>query len=196
MTTIRRAGDDADAIRSIYAPIVRETAISFEEDPPTTTEMQRRIEDTSDRYPWLVCESAGDVLGFVKAGPHKSRAAYRWAVDVSVYVHKDARHCGVGRGLYESLLEILTVQGYCTAIAVIALPNPVSVGLHESLGFERVGILHDVGYKHGAWYDVGWWQRPLGERPGEPTPIRQVSKIEGSPDWETACSNGIAVIDL
>lgn len=197
MTTVRRAtGDDAEAIRSIYAPIVRETAISFEEGPLPTNEIHRRIEDSDDRYLWLVCEYAGEVRGFAKAGPHKSREGYRWTVEVSVYVHEDNRHCGVGRGLYESLLEILTVQGYCIAVAAIALPNPASVGLHESLGFERVGVFREVGYKHGEWHDVGLWQRSLGTRPSEPDPPKALSEIEGSTDWETACSKGNAAIEL
>jgi phosphinothricin acetyltransferase len=181
--------DDARAIREIYAPVVRETAISFAETPPSVDDLRAKTAD--DRYPWLVCETPTDddcesergeaedrrVVGLAKARPHKYRAAYRWAVDVYAYVREDCRGEGVGSGLYEALAATLTVQGYYTAVAVIALPNPASVALHESMGFERVGTFEAVGYKREAWRDVGWWQRSLVERPAEPDEPRPVSAV-------------------
>ncbi|WP_162224618.1 GNAT family N-acetyltransferase [Halorussus amylolyticus] len=178
--------DDAGAIRDIYAPVVRETAISFQETPPSVAEFREQIAD--DRYPWLVYEREGrnesrggtesEVLGFAKAGPHKSRAAYRWAVDVSAYVRADSRSSGVGTRLYDALLPVLSAQGFYTAIAVIALPNSASVGLHESMGFQSVGTFESVGFKNGDWRDVGWWQRSLGERPPDPDSPKAVEGVD------------------
>jgi phosphinothricin acetyltransferase len=145
----------------IYSPYVRETAISFEDDPPDAEEMGRRIADTSTRYPWLAAESGGRVVGYAYASPHRVRAAYRWAADVAVYVEPGQQCRGIGRALYRALLELLTRQGVQVACAGITLPNQSSVRLHEALGFEPVGVYRRIGWKAGAWHDVGWWQRQL-----------------------------------
>ena len=168
--SIRSAtAEDAGAILSIYAPIVEASPASFELETPSLAEMRRRISDAGDRYPWLVSKSEdGDVLGYAHASPHRTRPAYAWSVEVSVYVHEGRRRSGFGRALYESLLDTLTRQGYCNAYAGIVLPNPPSVGLHESLGFKPVGVYRGVGFKLGAWRDVGWWHYPLRDLP--PTP--------------------------
>jgi len=162
---------DAEAVQLIYAPIVRDTAISFELEPPTVAEMQHRITTTLASLPWLVAEdSEGAVVGYAYASRHRERAAYAWSVDVSVYVGDGHRGQGLGRALYEPLLSDLTDHGYVTAFAGIALPNAASVGLHEALGFTRIGVFSSVGYKHGRWHDVGWWQRRLRDAPIEPEP--------------------------
>jgi L-amino acid N-acyltransferase YncA len=174
--TIRLATeDDAGQILAIYAPIVRETPISFEVEPPTVAAMRQRISDTLACFPWLVCEGAGELLGYAYGSRHRGRAAYDWSAEVSVYVHASARRSGVGRDLYRTLFEILRLQGFCNALAGATLPNPASVGLHESLGFQPVGIYRSVGYKFGAWHDVGWWQlslRPHTACPAPPVPFR------------------------
>lgn len=136
--------DDAPQIQSIYAPIVVETAISFELEPPSVEEMRRRIETTLLAYPWLVCEWDG-VIGYAYAGVFRSRPAYQWTVEVSAYVHAAHRGKGVARALYTSLFECLRVQGFRTALAGIVLPNSASVALHEGLGFRSVGVFHHVG---------------------------------------------------
>jgi phosphinothricin acetyltransferase len=166
MPPVIRLADVADAgpVQAIYALIVRDTAISFELEVPDVPEMQRRITSTLEQMPWLVCENDGGLLGYAYAGPHRIRAAYQWSVDVSVYVHADARQMGVGRALYRSLFGLLTLQGFTNAFAGITLPNPASVGLHESSGFKPIGAYRDVGHKLGRWHDVVWWQLPLGER--------------------------------
>jgi L-amino acid N-acyltransferase YncA/glycerol uptake facilitator-like aquaporin len=164
--------DDAAAIAAIYAPIVADTVISFELEPPTAAEFAKRIQATLERLPWLVGEDdTGRVNGYVYAGRHKERAAYQWAVDVTVYVRSDARGSGVGRALYTRLFDELIALNYCQAFAGIALPNAGSVGLHESVGFKPLGVYRRVGFKHGAWRDVGWWQREL-QMPSVPTAPR------------------------
>ena len=159
---------DADAIAAIYAPYVRDTAISFETAPPSADEMRARIEATLIGYPYLVAEVAGAVVGYAYAGAFHRRAAYRTTVEVSAYVASDAREKGVGRALYQSLLDTLRRQNFHAAIGVIALPNEASVRLHERFGFRHVGTLHEVGTKFGQWHDVGWWQLRLNDD-GPPT---------------------------
>ena len=156
------SGVDAPAIAAIYAPIVRDTCISFELEPPSAEEMRLRIEATLARLPWLVAEDPqGAVSGYAYASRHRERPAYQWSVDTSAYVRQDVRHTGVGKALYRALLEKLATQGYFQAFAGIALPNAASVALHESVGFQHLGTYRDVGFKNGAWHDVGWWQRRL-----------------------------------
>jgi L-amino acid N-acyltransferase YncA len=194
-TTIRDAdpGRDAAACAAIYAPYVEPdrtqlfpdsgnkyvplgSAVSFEARAPSVAEMAARIERHSRTHPWLVAEEGGEVRGYAYACRHRERAAYRWAVDVSVYVAAAERRHGHGRRLYEALFERLRAQGFQVACAGITLPNPASVGLHELLGFAPVGVSRRIGWKLGAWHDVGWWQLELAspgeEPPPEPLPPR------------------------
>jgi L-amino acid N-acyltransferase YncA len=187
---------DAEQIQAIYAPIVRDTAISFELVPPTVDEMRQRIIKTLEHLPWIVCTSRGEVLGYAYASAHRSRAAYQWSVDVSVYIHASTRRSGVGRAIYTSLFTLLALQGFYNAYAGITLPNPGSVGLHEAMGFHPVGIYRAVGYKLGVWHDVGWWQRTLQEHtlsPASPTNLRHIRPAE---TWETALAAGLACLRL
>ena len=181
---------DAAQVAAIYEPIVRDTAISFESRPPSDAEMARRIETVLARAPWLVAtgERGDELLGYAYAGPHNEREAYRWSVNVSVYVGAAVRRGGVGRALYETLFRLLRLQGFYTAHAGVTLPNAGSVGLHESLGFVPVGVYRSVGYKLGAWHDVGWWQLPLRERAGEPRPPLTPREAEARSEWRAALS--------
>ena len=181
MTDIRLAtGADAEGVLAIYAPIVRDTAISFELGPPTVEQMQERIASTGDRLPWLVAEEAQQVIGYAYASRYRERAAYQWSIEVSAYVREDARRTGVARVLYKALLGILADLSYRTALAGIALPNDASVAFHESMGFTPVGIYQKVGYKLGSWHDVGWWQLPLGEYTNNPAPPSQMREYLNS----------------
>jgi L-amino acid N-acyltransferase YncA len=184
VNTVRLAeAHDAEGILRIYAPIVWDTAISFEVEPPTTEEMRARIEAALPEFAWLVSESDGGIAGYAYASRHRERAAYRWSVDVSVYVTAGRRREGVARGLYTPLLGILEDLGYYSAFAGIALPNAASVGFHESMGFRPIGIYRKVGYKLGAWHDVGWWQRALREYGPEPRPPRSMQGYRESDAW-------------
>ncbi len=163
------AARDAAACAEIYAPFVTGSAVSFEEAAPSAVELGERIAVYTERYPWLVAEHDGALAGFAYAGAHRVRAAYRWAVEVSVYVGAGHRRQGVGRRLYEALLPLLERQGLTLAIAGITLPNEASVALHEAVGFEPVGVYRRVGFKAGDWRDVGWWQHRLADLgPGVP----------------------------
>lgn len=178
--------DDAPRIQEIYAPIVRDTIISFELEPPTVEEMGERIRATLVTHPWLVSQTEDGVVGYAYATHHRARAAYQWAVDVSVYVDAAHRRAGMGRELYRALLAALPLQGFHAAYAGIALPNPASVGVHEALGFVPVGIYSRVGYKLGAWHDVGWWQRDLLPRGGEPRPPVTLAEVRDTPEFRVA----------
>ena len=160
---------DAPACAAIYAPYVTDTAVSFEEEPPSATEMAQRIANAHD---WLVLEDAGRVVGYAYAATWHPRAAYRWACEVSVYLERGRRRTGAGRALYAVLLPHLAERGYRSAIAGMTLPNPGSEGLHHALGFEPVGTYRDIGYKFGAWHDVAWTQLVLAH--GDDTPAEPV----------------------
>jgi phosphinothricin acetyltransferase len=172
---------DAAAMAAIYAPYCTAAITSFEEQAPDGAEMAARIVNTLRQYPWLVAVHGGTVAGYAYASRHRDRAAYRWSVDVTAYVHDDWQRRGVGRRLYGALLAILRRQGYYRAYAGIALPNPGSVGLHEALGFQLLGVYRGVGFKLGEWRDVGWWELRLQEQPaipGEPRSMSSLSREE------------------
>lgn len=168
--------EDAKAIRDIYAPFVSDSATSFEVEPPDARTMEQRIRDLWKSFPWLVYEAGGEVLGYAYASPHRAaRKAYQWCVEVSIYVHAQARKRGVGRALYGSLFDLLRRQGYVNAYAGITLPNPGSLRLHESLGFASIGVYPRIGFKFGAWHDVAWLQLRLQESPApvaDPLPVQ------------------------
>ena len=177
---IRRAtADDAAAIASIYAPYVTDHPVSFETAAPDEDEMARRIGELGNAYPWLVaCDDDGAVLGYAYACAFRSRPAYRFSVETTVYVADGAQRRGIGTLLYRTLLPVLEAQGYAQAIAAITLPNEASVRLHEQLGFHQVGTYEKVGFKFREWRSVGLWQRalcPLSTRPEEPKPVSAVS---------------------
>lgn len=151
---------DAPGVLAIYAPIVETTAISFEEEPPSPDEMRRRIRGSNL---WLVADDGPDISGYAYAASFHPRAAYRWSVEVSIYLAESARGRGLGRRLLGDLLERLRGRGFVNAFGGIALPNPASVALFESFGFEKIAHQRIVGFKLGAWHDVGWWQLQLTE---------------------------------
>jgi L-amino acid N-acyltransferase YncA len=184
---------DAAGILTIYAPIVRDTATSFELEPPSEEEMGRRIASTLERRPWLVCEADGAVAGYAYAAAHRERAAYQWSVETSVYVHPDHRRRRVAHRLYTALLAALRVQGFANALAGITLPNPASVGFHEACGFHRIGVYHAVGHKLGAWHDVAWLEFRLREDQGGPAgPPCPTSELITRPAWQKALQDGVA----
>jgi L-amino acid N-acyltransferase YncA len=160
--TIRDAtAQDAAACAAIYAPYVRDTAISFELTPPSPVEMAERIAAAQLGHAWLVAEDAGRLVGYAYASRFQAREAYRWSCEVSVYLEPRRRRTGAGRALYLALFERLVARGYRTAVAGMTLPNEASVALHRALGFEPVGTYRRIGWKHGRWHDVARVQRSL-----------------------------------
>lgn len=161
---------DAAACAAIYAPHVEDGPVSFEESAPDAAEMAARIERYGASHAWLVAERGEEVAGYAYATAFNERPAYRWSTSVSVYIAEDARGQGLGRALYEALFDRLRERGFRMACAGITLPNEASVGLHESLGFELVGVNREIGWKQGAWRDVGWYQLELAPAPADPPP--------------------------
>jgi L-amino acid N-acyltransferase YncA len=161
---------DAAACAEIYASHVESSAVSFEERAPDAEEMAARIEHYAAGYAWLVAERDGEVAGYAYATAFNERPAYRWSTSVSVYIAEEARGQGIGRALYEALFDRLRERGFRMACAGITLPNEASVGLHEHLGFELVGVNREIGWKQGAWRDVGWYQLELTPAPDGPPP--------------------------
>jgi L-amino acid N-acyltransferase YncA len=168
-----RDGDparDAGACAAIYAPHVEDSPVSFEERVPDAAAMAARIERYGGSHAWLVAEREGEVVGYAYATAFNERPAYRWSTSVSVYVAEKARGDGVGRALYGALFDRLRERGFRMACAGITLPNEASCGLHKSLGFELVGVNREIGWKQGAWRDVGWYQLELTPAPAGPPP--------------------------
>ncbi len=176
--TIRLATpSDAADIRQVYAPIVSDTHISFERSVPSVDEIAARISKTLAQYPWLVCEIGGRLAGYAYASAFRARYAYQWTTETTVYVHPNFQRRGVSRALYHSLVAILRAQGYCNAVGVIALPNQASIRAHEALGFRKIGVFENVGFKAGNWRHTGWWQLALRPMPEAPQPPRSISEL-------------------
>jgi phosphinothricin acetyltransferase len=163
---------DFDAIAALTNTFIRDTAVHFGSADVAATELlaQWRTAVGGVRYAWLVAERDGAFAGYAKAGPWRSRAAYAWTTETTIYLPPAVRGLGLGRELYGRLLEQLAAQGFRSAIGGITLPNPASVRLHEALGFEACGVVRDAGCKFGRWHDVGFWQRRLctDGQPGRP----------------------------
>ena len=195
MPRIIRLATPADAAQcaEIYAPHVRDSAVSFEVDVPTDAEFETRITRTLERLPWLVCAEGDVVLGYAYAAPHQERAAFQWSVNVSVYVREGQGRLGAGRALYTSLFACLQAMGYYNAYAAIALPNPASVGLHEAMGFRHVGTFPDIGHKLGKWHALGWWGLSLQapSAPSSPVPLREAV---GTAAWAEAVVAGVGLL--
>jgi L-amino acid N-acyltransferase YncA len=163
---------DAAGVLQVYSPYVTNAAASFELEPPSVEEMAKRIEESLAKHSWLVAQENDKILGYAYGTTARTRAAYRYTVEVSVYLEARSHGRGIGKSLVTELLAILKSRGYVTAIAGVTLPNDASVRLFESLGFESVGIYRHIGFKFGRWHDVGWWQRPLVERlPSSPLDV-------------------------
>jgi phosphinothricin acetyltransferase len=163
--------EDAAACAAIYAPYVTDTTITFETSPPTVEQMAERITTALRTHAWMVLEDSGTVVGYAYAGPYKSREAYQWSCEVSVYAELGRRRTGAGRVLYTALFARLAQRGYRTAVAGMTLPNDASERLHRAMGFEPIGTYRRIGWKHDAWRDVAWAQRALGDDDGPPQPL-------------------------
>lgn len=190
--TIRLAvPDDAAAVAGIYGPFCESTGVSFEYAPPSTEEMASRMRAVTAQFPWLVLDDDGVVAGYAYATRHREREAYGWSVDTAVYVNPIHHRRGVGRALYTTLFELLRLQGYFKAFAGVTLPNSASTGLHEAVGFRLVGVYQGVGYKHGIWQEVAWYQIALQPERLNPDPPVPVSVLTESPGWVQAVTRGL-----
>lgn len=163
---------DATACAAIYAPYVEHTAITFETESPAPQEMADRIASALATHAWLVATDDGRVMGYAFAHAFNAREAYDWSCEVSIYLETGLRRTGTGRALYAELLRRLDALGYRMAVALIALPNEASVGLHRACGFEDVGVWKNIGWKRDAWHDVALAQLALTDSAGPPSTDR------------------------
>ncbi len=167
MNIILANPSDAATLLAIYAPYVENTAITFEYEVPTIEDFGNRIEKTLGKYPYLVAEEDGLILGYAYASTYYARAAYDWAVELSVYVSKDARGKGVGSKLYDKLEDLLDQMGHIHFLACISLPNEASIAFHTKRGYQQVAHFPKIGYKFERWRDIVWLQKSL-EKQAEP----------------------------
>lgn len=163
--------EDFPAIVEIYNWAIAHTAATFKTEPDTLESIMASWQRHADVYPWFVAQQEGSVIGFTMASPFSNRCGFVGTAELTVYVHPDHTGRGVGKALYATLVSALEAQGFKTLLAVIAMPNPASERLTESLGFAKVGVLRRVGWKLGRWHDVGYWQLVLNDSDDAPTPI-------------------------
>lgn len=153
--------DDAQSLVDIYNEYIKDTTITFELNTITADEMANRMAKIIPTNMYIVYEEAGEILGYAYASSWRSRVAYKNSLETTVYLCDKAKGRGIGTQLYEALLSIMKDNNIHVAIGCITVPNPASIRLHEKLGFEKVGIFHEVGYKFDRWLDVGFWQKKL-----------------------------------
>lgn len=168
---------DANEILRIYAPYVSGTTLSFETEVPTVEDFSNRIEDTCKKYPWLVYQVGDEIVGYAYASQHRSRDAYRYDVDVSVYVLPEYHGAGIAYRLYVCLFELLHMMGYINAYAAITIPNEKSIHFHEKFKFTLIGTHHKTGYKFGKWHDVAWFEKNICSHDDNPKEILSIKDI-------------------
>ncbi len=182
--------DDLPDIVAISNWAAKHTAANFAVEPETLDAWEVEWRDTHEMYPWFVAvqcatptsptprpQGTGRIVGFAKASPWKGRCAYRWTAEVTVYVHPDHQGRGIARALYDKLMPTLKAQGYHTLLAGITTPNPASVHLHESFGFQRAARFERLGWKFDRWHDVGYWEAALHTADQRPEPIKPVCEV-------------------
>lgn len=170
--------EDAEELLSVYAPYVTKTAITFEYEVPGLEEFRERIRRTLQRYPYLVAQKDGELLGYAYTGAFVGRAAYDWSAEVSIYLKEDRRKMGIGRRLYQELERISKAQNITNLNACIGYPEREdkhltmnSIQFHEHMGYEMVGVFHKCGYKFGTWYNMAWMEKIIGEHEKSPEPV-------------------------
>ena len=185
--TIRMANPaDAQALLNIYAPYVINTAITFEYDVPSVEEFASRIAHSLEKYPYLIAEEGGNILGYAYASPFHDRPAYDWAVETSIYVDQNIKHRGIGRKLHDALESTLREQGILNMNACIAYPpeedehlDKNSVEFHAHMGYRLVGEFYQCGYKFDTWYNMVWMEKLIGEHLSDQKPpkFNRLTKI-------------------
>lgn len=177
--------DDSASILEIYAPFITDTVITFEYEVPTVTEFGKRITNIQKKYPWLICEVNGSVVGYAYASQFNERAAYDWSVDFSIYIKHLYHRKNIGKALYFALFELLKLQGYYNAYAGVTLPNIKSESLHQSFGFKSIGVYQNVGYKFGNWHDVKWFELKIQDYSKSPITPKIMDEINNTPEFNT-----------
>lgn len=169
---------------NIYKGYIENTAITFETEVPSVEVFGQRIENTLNRFPWLVCEVDGVVAGYAYASKHRERAAYQWSADFSIYVDEKYHRRYIAKALYQALEELLRMQGYYTVFAGVTTPNPKSEAFHTAYGFDTIGVFENVGYKLGQWRGVKWFSYTLADYVEEPMAPKVFPEIKDTEVFE------------
>lgn len=181
MPDIRTATwQDAQKLLEIYAPYVEHTLVTFEYKVPTVEEFRKRIRLTLEKYPFLVAEDPDGILGYAYASPFKSRDAYSWSAETSIYIKEGCHRRGVGRALYTTLEELLAKQHICNLCACISYPHPESIAFHKSFGYHMAAHFTASGYKAGKWQDMVWMEKNLCPHEIPPKPFIPFPQLERS----------------
>lgn len=181
---------DAAELLAIYEPYIRETAVTFEYDTPSVEEFKNRIREISSDYPYIVCLADKTIIGYAYAHRQMERAAYQWNAELSVYIDKTRLRCGAGKALYSALMELLQLQNVRNVYGGVTSPNVNSEKLHEYFGFQRLGTYHSTGYKCGAWHDVTWFEKTIGDYDLAPTPFLSIQDIDQNRTGEILTRHG------
>lgn len=169
---------DAAAMLAVYAPYIQSTSITFEYQVPSAEEFAGRIAKITEKFPWLICEIDSETAGYVYAGLYKSRAAFQWDAELSVYLAPGFHRMGIASALYTCLQNILAEQGYLNLYALITVPNPQSIGFHERDGFRPVCVYRSTGFKLGEWHDMAVLEKQLAPLPENPQPCKTFREID------------------
>jgi phosphinothricin acetyltransferase len=184
---------DVPGILEIYSPFILETAVTFEESIPDKDSFWKRMLDIMAELPFLVCEIDGRVAGYAYASAYRSRASYRWSKEVSVYIHPDFYRRKVGHALYTSLHEMVRCQGIANLLAIITMPNEVSVAFHEQIGYRKCGEFSKVGYKLGQWQNVGWFELFLQDETQAPKErLLTLDELKELPIFKASIEKGLS----
>lgn len=162
---------DVKRILDIYTPYITDSLISFEIDVPSLEEFQARFKDIASFYPFIVCESNNQIIGFAYAHQYMERAAYQWDAELSIYIDQSFHGTGIGQNLYLKLFELLKLQNIINVYGCVTSPNPKSDALHKKLGFKTIGVFSKTGYKFGQWIDVTWYEKTIGSHSLNPEPV-------------------------
>lgn len=176
---------DAPAVLDIYRPFVLNTIISFEYEVPSLDEFIQRMITITAEYPWLVCLYGNKIIGYAYAGKYKTRAAYQWSPESTIYLTPEFHHRGIAGILYETLFSLLRLQGYFNVYACIGLPNDESIGFHRALGFQEIGIFRNVGYKLGNWHDTHWFQLELAGHILNPPVPKKITEVASASAFQS-----------
>jgi phosphinothricin acetyltransferase len=177
--------DDAEATRAIYSYYVENTIISFEYETPSPEDWIKKITYIIEKYPWLVCEHEGKIVGYAYGSQHRARTAYSWSAESTIYVQEGYHGRGIGKTLYAALFDLLRLQGYVNVYAGVGLPNEKSERAHEAAGFNVLGTFSKIGFKFGAWHDTKWYQLHLQDRPVPAPVIIPTNELVNMPEFET-----------
>lgn len=176
---------DAQATLDIYRPYVEKTIISFEYNAPDIAEWQNRIKTITAEYPWLVCEHHNEVIGYAYASKHRYRTAYSWAVESTIYLSESFHRKGIASILYETLFNLLRLQGFVNVYAGVTVPNVKSEKFHLASGFYDIGHFKNIGFKFGAWHDTRWFQLHLTNHPENPMMPKTISEVSDTAAFKT-----------